>query len=57
MKTVKILSPNWMMRKETLTNGFCIIKRELTLVSFIAYLIATLFFGGAVKGAKSEASL
>ncbi len=28
----------------------------LLLISFVAYLIATAFFGGAVKGAKSEAS-
>ncbi|QUW20935.1 c-type cytochrome biogenesis protein CcsB [Sporosarcina sp. Marseille-Q4063] len=30
------------------------LSSNLLLVSFIAYLIATLFFGGAVKGAKSE---
>ena len=28
----------------------------LLFVSFVAYLVATAFFGGAVKGAKSEAS-
>lgn len=32
------------------------LSANLLLVSFITYLIATLFFGGAVKGAKSEAS-
>lgn len=32
------------------------VSSNLLLVSFIAYLIATLFFGGAVKGAKSQAS-
>ncbi len=32
------------------------LSSNLLLVSFIAYLIATLFFGGAVKGAKSEAT-
>ncbi|MFJ7933416.1 c-type cytochrome biogenesis protein CcsB [Sporosarcina sp. NPDC096371] len=32
------------------------LSANLLLVSFIAYLIATAFFGGAVKGAKSEAS-
>ncbi|MFC5588287.1 c-type cytochrome biogenesis protein CcsB [Sporosarcina soli] len=32
------------------------LSANLLLVSFIAYLVATLFFGGAVKGAKSEAS-
>lgn len=32
------------------------LSSNLLLVSFIAYLVATLFFGGAVKGAKSEAS-
>lgn len=32
------------------------LSSNLLLVSFIAYLVATLFFGGAVKGAKSESS-
>ena len=32
------------------------LSANLLFVSFIAYLVATLFFGGAVKGAKSEAS-
>ena len=32
------------------------LSANLLLVSFFAYLVATLFFGGAVKGAKSEAS-
>ena len=32
------------------------LSSNLLLISFITYLIATLFFGGAVKGAKSEAS-
>ena len=32
------------------------LSSNLLLVSFIAYLVATLFFGGAVKGAKSEAT-
>ena len=32
------------------------LSANLLLVSFIAYLVATLFFGGAVKGSKSEAS-
>ncbi len=32
------------------------VSSNLLLVSFIAYLIATLFFGGAVKGAKSQTS-
>lgn len=32
------------------------LSSNLLLVSFITYLIATIFFGGAVKGAKSEAS-
>lgn len=32
------------------------ISANLLLISFITYLIATIFFGGAVKGAKSEAS-
>lgn len=32
------------------------LSSNLLLVSFFAYLIATLFFGGAVKGAKSQAS-
>ena len=32
------------------------LSSNLLLVSFITYLIATLFFGGAVRGAKSEAS-
>ena len=33
---------------------FASLSSNLLLVSFIAYLVATLFFGGAVKGAKSE---
>lgn len=32
------------------------LSSNLLLVSFFAYLVATLFFGGAVKGAKSEVS-
>lgn len=32
------------------------LSSNLLLVSFIAYLVATLFFGGAVKGAKSKQS-
>ncbi|MFS0576710.1 c-type cytochrome biogenesis protein CcsB [Sporosarcina sp. 179-K 3D1 HS] len=32
------------------------LSANLLLVSFITYLIATVFFGGAVRGAKSEAS-
>ncbi|MHA6259605.1 c-type cytochrome biogenesis protein CcsB [Sporosarcina sp. CAU 1771] len=32
------------------------LSSNLLLVSFIAYLVATLFFGGAVKGAKSVAT-
>ncbi|AOV08095.1 c-type cytochrome biogenesis protein CcsB [Sporosarcina ureilytica] len=32
------------------------LSSNLLLISFFAYLIATLFFGGAVKGAKSQAS-
>lgn len=32
------------------------LSSNLLLVSFIAYLVATLFFGGAVKGAKSHES-
>lgn len=36
--------------------GLAALSANLLLVSFIAYLIATAFFGGAVKGAKSEAS-
>ncbi|KXH82051.1 c-type cytochrome biogenesis protein CcsB [Sporosarcina sp. HYO08] len=32
------------------------LSANLLLISFIAYLVATLFFGGAVKGAKSEAT-
>ena len=36
--------------------GLAALSANLLLVSFIAYLVATLFFGGAVKGAKSEAS-
>ena len=32
------------------------LSSNLLLVSFIAYLVATLFFGGAVKGSNSEAS-
>lgn len=35
---------------------FASLSSNLLLVSFFAYLIATLFFGGAVKGAKSEVS-
>jgi cytochrome c-type biogenesis protein CcsB len=35
---------------------FASLSANLLLVSFIAYLVATLFFGGAVKGAKSEAT-
>lgn len=35
---------------------FASLSANLLLVSFITYLIATLFFGGAVKGAKSKAS-
>ena len=34
--------------------GLAALSANLLLVSFIAYLVATLFFGGAVKGAKSE---
>ena len=33
---------------------FASLSSDLLLVSFIAYLVATLFFGGAVKGAKTE---
>lgn len=36
--------------------GLASLSANLLLVSFIAYLIATAFFGGAVRGAKSEAS-
>ncbi|MBE1554082.1 c-type cytochrome biogenesis protein CcsB [Sporosarcina limicola] len=36
--------------------GLAALSSNLLLVSFIAYLVATLFFGGAVKGAKSEAT-
>ena len=36
--------------------GLAELSANLLLVSFVAYLIATAFFGGAVKGAKSEAS-
>ena len=36
--------------------GLANISATLLEISFIAYLIATAFFGGAVKGAKSEAS-
>jgi len=36
--------------------GLAALSANLLLISFIAYLVATLFFGGAVKGAKSEAS-
>ncbi|WP_432359118.1 c-type cytochrome biogenesis protein CcsB [Sporosarcina sp. UB5] len=36
--------------------GLASLSANLLLVSFIAYMVATLFFGGAVKGAKSEAS-
>ncbi len=36
--------------------GLAALSANLLLVSFIAYLVATAFFGGAVKGAKSEAS-
>lgn len=32
------------------------LSSNLLLVSFIAYMIATIFFGGAVKGAKSQAT-
>lgn len=32
------------------------LSANLLLVSFVAYLIATMFFGGAVKGSKSEAT-
>ena len=32
------------------------LSANLLLISFVAYLVATLFFGGAVKGTKSEAS-
>ncbi len=32
------------------------LSSNLLLVSFFAYIIATLFFGGAVRGAKSQAS-
>lgn len=32
------------------------LSSNLLLISFFAYLVATLFFGGAVKGAKSQAS-
>ncbi len=35
---------------------FASLSANLLFVSFIAYLVATLFFGGAVKGAKSEAT-
>ncbi len=36
--------------------GLAGLSSDLLLVSFIAYLIATAFFGGAVKGAKSVAT-
>ncbi len=36
--------------------GLASLSANLLFVSFVAYLVATLFFGGAVKGAKSEAS-
>ncbi|KAA0966165.1 c-type cytochrome biogenesis protein CcsB [Sporosarcina sp. ANT_H38] len=36
--------------------GLASLSANLLFVSFIAYLVATLFFGGAVKGAKSEAT-
>lgn len=36
--------------------GLASLSANLLFVSFIAYLVATLFFGGAVKGAKSEAA-
>jgi cytochrome c-type biogenesis protein CcsB len=36
--------------------GLASLSANLLFVSFIAYLVATLFFGGAVKGANSEAS-
>jgi cytochrome c-type biogenesis protein CcsB len=36
--------------------GLAALSANLLLVSFIAYLVATLFFGGAVKGANSEAT-
>ncbi|MFD1927107.1 c-type cytochrome biogenesis protein CcsB [Sporosarcina siberiensis] len=32
------------------------LSANLLLVSFVAYLVATMFFGGAVKGSKSEAT-
>lgn len=32
------------------------LSSNLLLISFFAYLVATLFFGGAVRGAKSQAS-
>ncbi|MFD1206447.1 MULTISPECIES: c-type cytochrome biogenesis protein CcsB [Sporosarcina] len=36
--------------------GLASLSANLLLVSFIAYMVATVCFGGAVKGAKSEAS-
>ncbi|GKV55466.1 cytochrome c biogenesis protein ResC [Sporosarcina sp. NCCP-2222] len=36
--------------------GLANISATLLEISFIAYLVATAFFGGAVKGAKSEAT-
>lgn len=36
--------------------GLASLSANLLFVSFIAYLVATLFFGGAVKGANSEAT-
>ena len=36
--------------------GLASLSANLLFVSFIAYLVATLFFGGAVRGANSEAS-
>ncbi|BAQ10783.1 cytochrome C assembly protein [Bacillus sp. OxB-1] len=36
--------------------GLANISATLLEISFVAYLIATAFFGGAVKGAKSESS-
>lgn len=36
--------------------GLASLSANLLLISFIAYLVGTLFFGGAVKGAKSRES-
>lgn len=36
--------------------GLASLSANLLFVSFIAYLVATLFFGGAVKGSNSEAT-